>query len=636
MYTLLKKTAFIALAFVLMTSSAAHAQVKTSGTDFWLSFMPSVTTRPGFQVIISSETGASGTLTLSSSGKQQQFTVPANSSINIHLQPSDSVVANSDETIVKRAIHITSDYPVTVYAVAEDVYNSDAMMVLPSGSSGIYHMIHTYTSAYAPSMFVYDYTQFMVVATADHTPVEIIPSQTTLQGSPANIPLYITLNAGECYLVRAIPELTGSTVRSLDSCKTLTVVEGNACTYVPGNTLACNKLIEQSIPVADWGKEFITMPFKTREYYVLRLLAAENNTQFSIDNGAPFTLNAGMTYELFSLYETHYISADKPLKVMQYAVGTTVDSVDGDPTVMYVPPLGENNRKTIFESPTTHIIENNQVVPLITNSYLNILTETSKTDGLYLDGIPIPPADFNIIPQFPAYSYVLLDVAQGNHVLQHTTGTFSAHIYGFAYADAYSTFAGGYPVLPGVYIVYKNDTIPAGNFNDTLGCSDSLLVFVTEDPSAKHTGWVINNGDMMYQNPLLITEYQFGKNILQVIFAADEKPCPEPHQIFYSVFEADIKTIAEAQFHVPNIFTPNGDGINDEWFISPATSGTLGSYHLYIYNRWGMLIWESNDPTEKWDGRSNNRPAEEGTYYYRVDSACFPQTGKTGFITLTR
>lgn len=65
----------------------------------------------------------------------------------------------------------------------------------------------------------------------------------------------------------------------------------------------------------------------------------------------------------------------------------------------------------------------------------------------------------------------------------------------------------------------------------------------------------------------------------------------------------------------PNIFTPNGDGIND--IFRPATQA-LRSFHCTVYNRAGEKIYEWTDPTQGWDGKINKGLdlADPGTYYY--------------------
>lgn len=73
--------------------------------------------------------------------------------------------------------------------------------------------------------------------------------------------------------------------------------------------------------------------------------------------------------------------------------------------------------------------------------------------------------------------------------------------------------------------------------------------------------------------------------------------------------------IAESYLAVPNVFTPNGDGKNDEFRVSYRS---LRDFHIWVYNRWGKLVYESTDPAKGWDGNINGRPAAEGAYFYVV------------------
>lgn len=67
-------------------------------------------------------------------------------------------------------------------------------------------------------------------------------------------------------------------------------------------------------------------------------------------------------------------------------------------------------------------------------------------------------------------------------------------------------------------------------------------------------------------------------------------------------------------FYIPNSFTPNADGINDEFF---GTGEGYDLYSMYIYNRWGELIFESNDDQYHWDGSFKGKQVQLGTYAYR-------------------
>lgn len=64
-----------------------------------------------------------------------------------------------------------------------------------------------------------------------------------------------------------------------------------------------------------------------------------------------------------------------------------------------------------------------------------------------------------------------------------------------------------------------------------------------------------------------------------------------------------------------NVFTPNGDGLND--VFNPAPNQLL-NYRISIYNRWGKEVFSGNQSTP-WDGRSNGSPVPEGVYVYYIE-----------------
>lgn len=68
-------------------------------------------------------------------------------------------------------------------------------------------------------------------------------------------------------------------------------------------------------------------------------------------------------------------------------------------------------------------------------------------------------------------------------------------------------------------------------------------------------------------------------------------------------------------------YTPNGDGVNDTFFIE-GLKGIFQNFELLIFNRWGKLVWKGDKNTPDWDGNANqpsvvmNGNLPEGTYYY--------------------
>jgi gliding motility-associated-like protein len=63
-----------------------------------------------------------------------------------------------------------------------------------------------------------------------------------------------------------------------------------------------------------------------------------------------------------------------------------------------------------------------------------------------------------------------------------------------------------------------------------------------------------------------------------------------------------------------NTFSPNGDGINDDF--RPTTVGAIKVNYLKIFNRYGNQVFETRQLNNYWDGTSNGKPAPVGTYYW--------------------
>jgi gliding motility-associated-like protein len=79
---------------------------------------------------------------------------------------------------------------------------------------------------------------------------------------------------------------------------------------------------------------------------------------------------------------------------------------------------------------------------------------------------------------------------------------------------------------------------------------------------------------------------------------------------------------------VPNVFTPNGDGVNDYFFPRRLLTKSLATFNLSIYNRWGQLIYETaNLDGQGWDGAMNGTPQPTGVYIYSIEA-----TFKDGMI----
>ncbi len=75
--------------------------------------------------------------------------------------------------------------------------------------------------------------------------------------------------------------------------------------------------------------------------------------------------------------------------------------------------------------------------------------------------------------------------------------------------------------------------------------------------------------------------------------------------------------VRESQLDVPNVFTPNGDGVNDLFKVAYRS---IIEFHGWVYNQWGGLVYQWVDPSQGWDGTINGKPAADGAYMYIIEA----------------
>lgn len=102
-----------------------------------------------------------------------------------------------------------------------------------------------------------------------------------------------------------------------------------------------------------------------------------------------------------------------------------------------------------------------------------------------------------------------------------------------------------------------------------------------------------------------------------------------------SITQGQFMISANNILFIPNTFTPNNDALNDEFVISMTN---IKTYRIQIFNRYGVLVFVSEDLFKFWDGTFGNEPSPVGTYYYLIDAADFNGNiiKKTGSVTILR
>lgn len=100
-------------------------------------------------------------------------------------------------------------------------------------------------------------------------------------------------------------------------------------------------------------------------------------------------------------------------------------------------------------------------------------------------------------------------------------------------------------------------------------------------------------------------------------------------------FTDDIRvSIEESRFRIPELITPNGDGINDGFRV--FYGGQITDFTMTIFNRWGQKIFTSTDVDELWDGTKDGTPQNTDTYLYvtkfRINGAEVEEDGQFELI----
>ncbi|MBT6979472.1 MAG: gliding motility-associated C-terminal domain-containing protein, partial [Flavobacteriales bacterium] len=131
-----------------------------------------------------------------------------------------------------------------------------------------------------------------------------------------------------------------------------------------------------------------------------------------------------------------------------------------------------------------------------------------------------------------------------------------------------------------------------------LTTNDSLATFIWNSGDSVDSVWTVPGETFNYIVTITLRDCELRE---QREVVADELACPP----------------LDCTIRFDNIFTPNGDGINDRFRINSDCN--IFSYSLAIYNRWGQLIHYTINPAFGWDGFVNGEEASNGTYFYKLE-----------------
>jgi len=145
-------------------------------------------------------------------------------------------------------------------------------------------------------------------------------------------------------------------------------------------------------------------------------------------------------------------------------------------------------------------------------------------------------------------------------------------------------------------------------------CNKSLLVDATfEGSGAVALQWDNGTGTTGFSNAFSFTYIGNGDYTLELLATGN---CGEQETLTQDFsLSSDFK---EYRLAMPNIFSPNDDGDNDDFGPFPMLTEEeiTMPFSLKIYNRWGILIYNGTKSTLSWNGQYNGNKCSEGIYFY--------------------
>ncbi len=123
-----------------------------------------------------------------------------------------------------------------------------------------------------------------------------------------------------------------------------------------------------------------------------------------------------------------------------------------------------------------------------------------------------------------------------------------------------------------------------------------------------------------------------GAGLYPVTITIENDTCGTSQSVDFEVYVPDL--VSEVELVIPNVITPNADGKNDRFRVGTrrldgngvdiTNASSFSSFRLQIFDRWGVLVHESEGVGAGWDGRIGGTVAAPGVYYYilNADHSC--------------
>jgi gliding motility-associated-like protein len=159
--------------------------------------------------------------------------------------------------------------------------------------------------------------------------------------------------------------------------------------------------------------------------------------------------------------------------------------------------------------------------------------------------------------------------------------------------------------------------------NKPLELHEANFSFVNGSSGAATYKWDFGDNTSSTQNNAT-HQYQQPGNYVVTLHAINDIGCED------TAVRQFMMVIPDKVLVIPNVFSPNGDGVNDTWEIAGLRGVTNCS--VEIFNRWGQQVYNSHEYNVPWDGTWKGKPLPVGTFYYIIKTATRSYNGWVALI----
>lgn len=172
-----------------------------------------------------------------------------------------------------------------------------------------------------------------------------------------------------------------------------------------------------------------------------------------------------------------------------------------------------------------------------------------------------------------------------------------------------------------LFISADKDTLFNGEYTYLHADPDSNFSYLWTPSNSLNNSAIANP----LANPTTTTTYT-------ILFTETSSSCT--YQKFYTIYAYEI-VCGEPDVFLPNAFTPNDDKENDVLFLRGRN---VQSLYLKIYDRWGELVFETQQQNIGWDGKYKGKPVDPAVYVYHLSVICVDgqEYFKKGNVTVIR